>query len=143
MRRSRFILLGLTAVLLTLPSPAAASKALAVPGVPQGTGGDHPLKRFSVDQGHIDAFVTAIAYSNAANPSGTFTVSGLPANATIKRALLYLTDWDPTGSVFGAFGTGSYGPGAPFSLDGGSLTLGTYRFDVSPFVQGNGSYFYS
>jgi len=127
----------MVALVVALPGPAGARTVL-----PDGTGGDHPLTRSFVLYGRIDAYVTGLAHNSLPNPYGTFTVSGLPQGASIKKALLYLTDWaNPPGQVGGTFGPGSFGPNGPISTDpSGSLTPATFRFDVTSFVTGNGEY---
>src|SRR5439155_8066298 len=85
---ARFLLTTMVALVVALPGPAGARTVL-----PDGTGGDHPLTRSFVLYGRIDAYVTGLAHNSLPNPYGTFTVSGLPQGASIKKALLYLTDW--------------------------------------------------
>ena len=133
---ARVLLATMVALVVALPRAATARTDL-----PDGTGGDHPLTRSFVLYGRIDAFVTGLAHNSLPNPYGTFTVSGLPQGASVKKALLYLTDWRLAGPVSGTFGSGSFGPAGPISADpSGDLTPVTYRFDVTTFVTGNGDY---
>jgi hypothetical protein len=136
-----------TVVAFTLTGGAVAKTAetAAAPfggvGV-QDTIGDHPLQTSFKLTGRVGVTVAGLPYDDTANPKGNFTVTGVPAGATIVKALLYLTDWHVnTASV--TFEAASFPATAPLTTDpGGGLTLGVFRFDVTPQVTGNAVYHY-
>jgi hypothetical protein len=135
-----------TAVAVTLTGGAVAkTTGSAAPaggfGV-QDTTGDHPLQTSFKLTGRVGVTIAGIAYDDTADPKGNFAVTDVPAGATIVKALLYLTDWHAnTASV--TFQDASFPAAAPLTTDpGGGLTLGVFRFDVTPQVTGNGSYHY-
>jgi hypothetical protein len=122
-----------------------------VTGPPVGAGvgiqdetGDHPLTTSFTMRGRIGVTAAALPYNNVPDPSGTFSVSSIPAGSTIVKALLYLTDWVTGPSASATFAGTPFGPSAPLTTDPvGNLVLGVFRFDVTAQVTGNGSYAYT
>jgi hypothetical protein len=143
----------LVAALTLLSAAALVSTAGAGLVAPPGNGGvgasditvDHPLTTSFMLRGRIGVTAAGIPYDAAANPSGAFNVSGVPAGSRIVKALLYLTDWDTGASAGAIFAGRSVGPSAPLATEpvGDGHTLGTYRFDVTSVVTGNGVYEYA
>jgi hypothetical protein len=124
---------------------AATAGGFGPPGDPGGgEGADDPLALWNGALGNVGVTATALAYSGVANPSGTFTVSGVPNDAEVLLASLYLTDWETEGQVAGEFAGVPLHPSYAVRTDpGGGLLLGSYVFDVTDQVTGNGSYQYS
>lgn len=106
--------------------------------------GDHPPTTSFTLKGRIGVTASGIAYNAVADPSGAFSVSGVPTGSKIVKALLYLTDWNTGATASAIFAGKTVGPSAPLTTDpGGGRTLGAYRFDVTRQVTGNGVYDYA
>ncbi len=120
------------------------SRTLGVPRAKQSRSdvqlrdGDNPLTTFRSFSGHVDVVLdVALAADNR------FEVAGIPEGATIVGAWSYVTYFLP-----------EHVPPIYFAFDGNDLTTQgtliededevlnciTYRFDVTPYVTGNGPY---
>ena len=96
-------------------------------------------------EGQVDVVVDVVPQSVASNPSGTFTISGIPASATVLRAFFITTSFGgPLQNATATFSTNSLGTKGDDDSDlGGGLRLHFYRFDVTSFVPGDGNYTYN
>lgn len=131
------------------PADAAPPMLAGSPGASQAIllgGGDSPLTPLESFSGHVDVFVDIIPFAFASDTSGTFTVAGLPAGASILRAWLQVTSFDtsPAQAVTATFDGNGLGTKLADVVDEGPAVLfcSLYRFEVTPFVPGNGSYPY-
>jgi hypothetical protein len=133
----------LVAIVLLLSSPFLMAAAPPQQGGGfRTTGGDSPLTTAYTWQGHGDAVVFPIAFPGQSSVSGSFNVSGIPSGSTVIKAYYALTGWQ-TGvvSASGTFAGNNLGSLAPTVYDqGGSYYLCFYRWDVTSYVTGNGSY---
>lgn len=108
--------------------------------------GDTPLSTLDTFQGTVDVMVDVVPHGGAIDPSGTFTIAGIPAGASIVKAWFFVTSFDssvaPTlSATFAATALGSKPPDV--SDPGGGLVNKHWRFDVTSLVTGNGGYTYS
>jgi len=91
--------------------------------------------------------VDVVPQSFAVDPSGTFTIVGIPATATVLKAWFITTAFPSAAeNATGTFDGNGLGTKAADDSDaGGGVVLQHYRFDVTSFVPspGNGSYPYS
>lgn len=107
--------------------------------------GDMPLTTLATFTGRADVIVKVVPQSFALNPSGTFTVSGIPMGGSIFRAYFITTSFSafPTETATAVFAGTFLGTKSPDKTDpGGGLFLREYRYDVTQLVTGNGSYSY-
>lgn len=132
--------------------PLRPPQTQAVSGIAQGgiqpITGDSPLTLLESFSGKVDAAVQVLPYSFADDTGGSFQVSGLPAGATVLRAWLLVTSFDTqssqaVGVTFDGNALGSRladveDPGVGSS----ELFCSLYRFEVTAFVAGNGTYGY-
>jgi len=90
--------------------------------------------------GHVGAEVAAFPTTSTGSPSGTLTLSNVPAGATIISATLYAHNWNPA-TASATFAGNSLGAASAFASD---TVLGwpleAYKWDVTSLVTGNGSY---
>lgn len=97
------------------------------------------------ESGRIN-YVTAATYGVL---SGTVTVTGIPAGATVRLAYLHTHSWDfeTIGALVGAVTfQGTVVPRVDIGFEGGNgfrNTFRGYRSDVTALVAGNGSYSWS
>jgi len=136
----------LAAIVLLLFSPFLLAAAPPQEGGRfQTTGGDSPLTTAYTWQGHGDALVFPLAFPGNSSVSGTFDVSGIPSGSTIIKAYYALTGWqNGVVNASGTFAGNNLGSIAPTVYDqGGSYYLCFYRWDVTSYVTGNGSYSFS
>jgi Protein of unknown function (DUF3344) len=143
---------GIVATLVLVTAAVLVSTAGSGPAAPPGNGGasasdttgDHPPTTSFLLKGRIGVKVFALPYDAVANPSGTFDVTGIPTGSTIKKAFLYLTDWQAGATASATFAGMTFGPSPPLTTDpGGDRILGAYRFTVTARVSGNGAYDYT
>jgi len=136
----------LTVMVLLLSSPLLLAAAPPQQGGGfQTTGGDSPLTTSYTWQGHGDAVVVPVAFAGPSSVSGTFAVSGIPSGSTVIKAYYALTGWqNGVVNASGTFAGNNLGSLAPTVYDqGGSYYLCFYRWDVTSYVTGNGSYSFS
>ena len=122
----------------------------AVPGakVRPNTIGDRPLVTVKSFKGRMDAVVAVVAHPGGSNPSGTFTISGIPAGATIRGAWFVTTSFSSLGTESATVDFAGTPLGTKTNRDdlgdaGGGLFCRGYSFNVLSLVTGNGSYSYS
>jgi len=144
-RAKRIVVGGLAALALT--GLAAAGTAAADPGSsPLGTvraldqSGDHPLTTVETFVGTVGVVVDGNPHHVDPAPDGSFSISGIPAGASVLRAWLVVSDYG-TPTVAGTFA------GTPIPAPSGISTDAPYplnqrRYDVTATVNGNGSYAY-
>src|SRR5262245_7399428 len=109
--------------------------------------GDSPLTELATFSGHVDVFVGVIPFVSRSGTSGTFAVTGLPASAEVLRAWLQVTSFDQRqGQLVSATFAGNALGTKPADVEDASdvivLYCSLFRFEVTPFVTGNGSYSY-
>jgi hypothetical protein len=140
----RNVTLALVVLLLSSPFLMAAAPPQQGGGF-RTTGGDSPLTTAFTWQGHGDAVVAPLAFDGLPSVSGTFAVSGIPSGSTVIKAYYALTGWQSgVVSASGTFAGNNLGSLAPTVYDqGSSYYLCLYRWDVTPYVTGNGSYSFS
>jgi hypothetical protein len=98
-------------------------------------------------EGQVDVVVDVVPQNGATNPSGTLTIAGIPATATVLRAWFITTAFaNVAQNATPTFDGNALGTKAADDSDPGPiLLLQHYRFDVTAFVPspGNGNYPYS
>lgn len=132
--------LVLVAAVLMMSTPVFAENP---PGDAEHTGADNPLTTSVTLSGNLDVVVDVVHFSYATNPSGTFTISGIPSGSTIVKALVYHQEWEfSAGETALSWLAGvNLGTISPFTHDpAGGDDLAIYRWDVTPLVTGDGSY---
>ncbi len=92
---------------------------------------------YQVYTGPVSAMISAEAFPGVSEAKGTLKVTSIPANATVKAAYLYTSDWFTTAPLSASFGSKDVGGAAPDSTDG---QFSNYRWDVTDAINGNGSY---
>lgn len=108
--------------------------------------GDHPLVTRKVVSGRVDALVLVVPHVAAADPSGTFTVVGVPAGATVRAAFFVTTSFSASATEAAnvTFAGQSLGArGDRLTDPAGGLYCRAYPYDVTSIVTGNGTYAYS
>jgi len=91
--------------------------------------------------GHGGVVIGAQVFNNQTNPAGTITITDVPPGASIVRADFYTTAWSSNGTAAATFQGQNLGTSAAIATDPErDLVLGTYRWDVTSLVAGNGSY---
>lgn len=91
--------------------------------------------------GNVGATMSGRAYANVTAATDSVGIGGIPAGATIKSAFVHANSWftpvTPDFTFAGHnFGATAFNDFAPYS--GGDLY--DYRWDVTPYVTGNGLY---
>jgi hypothetical protein len=106
-----------------------------------GTGDSPPVTSFT-HTGTVGFVLDVEPNDGTSVFGGTFTISGIPAGASIQRALYYTQSWNSaTSNATLNFNGNNLGSVAPHASDpGGGLVLDSYRVDVTSAVTGNGSY---
>ncbi|TET47590.1 DUF3344 domain-containing protein, partial [candidate division TA06 bacterium] len=135
------------------PMPAPTVVPLAEESEIQDTipcvDGDNPPTTFLTWSGHGGVVVDVVATEAQ---SGAFTISGIPLDASIVWAYMYEASWQyaDTDSASATFDGNPLPAVLPFDHDSGwgsggqaFYELCAYRWDVTPFVTGNGVYPYS
>lgn len=140
--RTIVLSLGLLVAVLLVSTPVFAADP---PGDGGGTGADNPLTTSFTLSGNLDIVVDVVPFSYATDPSGTFTISGIPGGSTVVKALVYHQEWEfSAGETALSWLTGvNLGAISPFTHDPGGAggeDLAIYRWDVTPLVTGDGSY---
>ena len=138
----------IASIVLVMFAWMAAATDVIPPGQPDGIGiesvsGDNPPTTSFTWTGSGDVVVDVVAHNYENDPSGTFIISGIPVGSNIIQAYMYATEWEfSSGEVTsGTFDGISLSAVSPISSDsGGGLYLATYRWDVTTFVTGDGSY---
>ena len=140
----RKVSLAVMVLLLSSPFLLAAAPPQQGGGF-RTTGGDSPLTTAYTWQGHGDAVVVPLAFDGLPSVSGTFALSGIPSGSTVIKAYYALTGWQAgTVNASGTFAGNNLGSLAPTVYDqGGIYYLCFYRWDVTSYVPGNGSYSFS
>ena len=115
-------------------------------GIPAfDTGGDNPLTTSYTWQGHGGVEVAALAIDGLSNPSGTIVEDSIPANSTIVYAYFGTMGWHrsvlPASAIFNGNQLPSVQPAANDPTP--SYQLSFYKWDVTSYVTGNGSYSFS
>jgi len=101
------------------------------------------LESFS---GSVDVIVDVFPHPGGSDPSGTFVISGISEGSSVLRAWFLTTSFsdEATESASATFDGYSLGTIAPDSEDfGDDRYCRLYRFDVTDYVRGDGSYSYS
>jgi hypothetical protein len=147
-RKTRRSLAIGTALVCCVTCCAAGAAIAEAPGTPPliDQTGDNPLVTLERFTGNVDVVVDVVAQAGPINPSGTFSVSGIPVGATVLRAWFITTSFAASAieSASATFAGSALGTQAPTSEDpGGGRFARSYRFDVTALVPGNGSYGYS
>ncbi|MCH8853159.1 MAG: DUF3344 domain-containing protein [Planctomycetes bacterium] len=135
--------------LLVLLFGSCVSLAIADDIVPvsdgeHGTIGDSPPTTSFTFNGNVGVDIDVVPFSGSP-ASSTFVLSGVPSSSSILKALMYVQRWNsPTTNATAVFSGNALGPIAPFAVDpAGDFQLQSYRFDVTNFVTGNGSFPFS
>jgi hypothetical protein len=116
---------------------------------PGGTSGDSPPTAQTSFTGSYGVIVSVHAHGKGlgeVDPSGSFTVSGIPTTATVSAAYVYLSGYygGSADSASLTFASVYIGSKTPDVVDpGGSLYFKTWIFDVTVYVTGDGTYSYS
>jgi hypothetical protein len=142
--------LGLIAVALRMDTtPILEGQGFPPPGNfrvnTNGLTGDLPLTTLATFSGNVDVVVKVVPHAGS-GAAGTFTISTIPAGATIRKAWFITTSFSGASSetATATFAGTALGAKAPDKADaGGGLFCREYRFDVTPLVPGNGSFTYS
>lgn len=103
--------------------------------------GDLPPTTVGSFTGLLDVAVVGVAQDTTTS-SGTFTLAGLPAGATIQAAWFVEINYGSSVSATATFAAQSLGTTAPTYVDPG-YPLGVWRYSVTSLVTGNGSYAFS
>lgn len=145
MHISRFIFWTLTISLLA-PAISMADAPAPVPvpaGGPDRSGGDHPPTALYAFEGN-GGLATDVALNGT---TGTFELSGIPADGIVDRAYFITSTWDSAGapehSIELTFAGTAYGTIEVTSFDASPeelVELAGYAVDVTTDVAGNGSY---
>lgn len=145
-KKTLFGLLTMLFVLaLVQPNSIKASSPIP-PGAPSGISpldltGDRPPTTSYRWTGYGGVVVGATPLIGANNPAGSISISGIPSGAMTVQAYFYATTWQSNGAATATFQSNALNSVMPISTDdGGGLNLGTYRWDVTSYVNGNGSY---
>src|SRR5262249_43137113 len=91
-------------------------------------------------EGNYGAELTAIPVSaRTTTVRGSLLLSRIPATARIEKATLYCNQWFTTAPTSATIDGTSLPVAYTFDTDGPHM-LSAYRWDVTPYVSGNGSY---
>ena len=127
---------------LCLGASAAPAGVPAPKAQVLGSGADNPLTTQNTYTGPYDVAVVGVPIAGATNPSGSFSLAGIPAGATVQAAWVVFGTYTGDTSVVLTFAGQALPASGPAWADSG-FPFETFRFDVTSRITGNGSYTFS
>lgn len=90
--------------------------------------------------GNVGLEIRAFPSAGSSSPSGTITLSTIPAGATIDKAYLIGNDWNTGGGASAPAKFAGHNLAVVGAFDSDNSYLRAFQWDVTSYVTGNGSY---